>query len=150
MRRKLPIVSSIEPEFVDLMPRELTPGLLYVSIKYATTQHLCACGCGKKVVLPLSPADWSLRYDGETISMSPSIGNWEYTCKSHYWIDRNRIHWGKSWTRKQIEVGRKRDSQDMATYLEMRSHQSPPIPRPERSDSSLSRIFLKFRNVIRR
>jgi hypothetical protein len=120
---KLSRLSRIEPEFVDLMPRELRPGILYVSMKYATTQHLCACGCGKKVVLPLSPADWNLRYDGENISMSPSVGNWEYSCRSHYWIERNQVHWARTWTRDQVEAGRRRDTRDLEAYFEERGAQ---------------------------
>lgn len=134
-------LSRIEPEFVDLIPRELIFGTLYVSMKYATTQHLCACGCGKRVVLPLSPAEWSLRYDGETISMSPSVGNWEYTCKSHYWIDHNRIRWGRQWTQSEIEKGRAKDLQEMETYLRKRGGTipSPGDPQPISSEQGVLR-----------
>lgn len=113
-------IARLNPEFVELMPKELESGKLYVSMIYATTQHLCACGCGKKVVLPLSPAEWSLHFDGETVSMSPSVGNWEYECRSHYWINRSQIHWAKSWTREQIESGRKRDVAELEEYFEER------------------------------
>ena len=53
-----------------------------MSIPYATAVHLCACGCGNKVVTPFSPAEWQLTYDGDTVSLSPSIGNWQFPCKS--------------------------------------------------------------------
>ena len=65
---------------------------------YATTTHLCACGCGNKVVLPLSPADWQLYFDGERVSLTPSIGNWQFPCQSHYWIRRNGIFWADRWS----------------------------------------------------
>jgi len=84
-------------EFVRLMPKQLDESVLYVSMEYATAIHLCACGCGNKVVTPLSPADWSLRYNGESLSLSPSIGNWNFPCRSHYWITDNRIRWQHSW-----------------------------------------------------
>jgi hypothetical protein len=42
------------------------------------------CGCGKKVVLPLHPTHGKLTYDGETVSLSPSVGNWSFPCESHY------------------------------------------------------------------
>ena len=29
---------------------------------------------GNKVVTPISPADWQLFYDGDTVSVTPSIG----------------------------------------------------------------------------
>ena len=68
-------------------------GVLYVSIVYATAIHKCACGCSQQAVTPLSPDEWSLTYDGQTISLKPSIGNWGMECKSHYWIQGNRIIW---------------------------------------------------------
>lgn len=34
---------------VGFMPAQLEPGILYVSKKYRTAAHLCACGCGEKV-----------------------------------------------------------------------------------------------------
>lgn len=108
--------SSIEPRFVDTVPAELSDGILYVSMTYATTVHLCACGCGNKVVLPLSPAEWTLLFDGESVSMTPSVGNWEYPCRSHYWIRRNAIQWAKRWTQAQVATGRRRDAADLNEY----------------------------------
>lgn len=113
-------ISQLEPEFVEFMPPTLVPGKLYVSMTYATTQHLCACGCGNKVVLPLSPAEWNLHFDGESVSISPSVGNWEYTCRSHYWIEKNQIRWAGAWSAKQVEAGRKRDQEDVEHYFAAR------------------------------
>jgi hypothetical protein len=48
-------IKHLEPAFVELMPSELEPGKLYVSTTYSLTAHLCASGCGEKVVLPLHP-----------------------------------------------------------------------------------------------
>lgn len=141
----MPRLSFIEPEFVDLMPTSLSFGKLYVSIKFATTQHLCACGCGKKVVLPLSPAEWSLLYDGETVSMSPSVGNWEYTCQSHYWIKRNRVHWARRWTPQQIESGRARDISDLETYLKTRADAMAPSAASAMTNQRWRRLLRRFR-----
>ncbi|MET8893193.1 DUF6527 family protein [Streptomyces albogriseolus] len=68
--------------------------------------HLCCCGCGNKVVTPLSPTNWSLTFDGDSISLSPSIGNWSYPCRSHYWIRANTAQWAERWTPRQIEAAR--------------------------------------------
>ena len=68
--------TSIDHEFVEFIPSELQEAVLYVSIPYATAVHQCACGCGNKVVTPISPVDWQLLFDGETVSLTPSIGNW--------------------------------------------------------------------------
>ncbi len=100
--------ASIAHEFVDSMPPDLKSGVVYVSIGFRTTMHLCACGCGIEVVMPLRPTAWSLTYDGDAISMSPSVGNWSFPCRSHYWIRRGRVEWAGDWSDKQVEDGRHR------------------------------------------
>lgn len=107
-----------ELEFIDSIPRELKPATLYISMKYATTIHLCASGCGNKVVLPLSPAEWKLYFDGESVSLSPSVGNWEYPCQAHYWIRKNRVEWAGRWSRERIEAGRRDDVRDLDNLFE--------------------------------
>jgi Family of unknown function (DUF6527) len=100
---------TIRHEFVEFIPDALEEGALYVSIPYTTAAHLCACGCGHEVVTPLSPTDWQLIFDGETVSLKPSIGNWSFPCQSHYWIERNHIRWAPRWSREQIDAGREHD-----------------------------------------
>ena len=87
--------TSLAHEFVEYIPSELADGVLYISIPYRTAVHRCACGCGNKVVTPISPADWQLFYDGDTVSLTPSIGNWGFPCRSHYWINAGRIRWAR-------------------------------------------------------
>lgn len=94
--------------FVDTIPTDLEDGVLYVSIEFRTTMHLCACGCGNPVVLPLRPAAWALTYNGDCISMNPSIGNWSFDCRSHYWIRGGRVIWASPWSDEQIKAGRQR------------------------------------------
>jgi hypothetical protein len=79
--------------FVDVMPDKLEPNVIYVSLRFSLVSHLCACGCGEEIVTPLSPKDWQLIFNGETISLYPSIGNWRLACRSHYWIEQNRAAW---------------------------------------------------------
>ena len=62
-------------QFVHHIPEHLVDGVLYVSVDFATVLHRCCCGCGNEVVAPLSPSDWSMTFDGESISLCPSIGN---------------------------------------------------------------------------
>ena len=76
--------------FVEFMPEHLEPDVIYVSLRFALVSHKCACGCGEEVVTPLSPRDWQLIFNGDTVSLYPSIGNWSFRCRSHYWIDQNR------------------------------------------------------------
>src|SRR5580658_1812602 len=79
----------LKHQFVEFIPDELEQGTIYVSIRFATASHLCCCGCGNKVVTPIRPADWKLIFDGKTVSLDRSIGNWSFACQSHYWIVRN-------------------------------------------------------------
>ncbi len=99
--------ARIQHRFVEHIPSTLEEGVLYVSIPFATAIHRCACGCGNQVVTPLSPVDWRLIFDGQTASLQPSIGNWNFPCKSHYWITRNTVRWAPRLSRKEIEAGRK-------------------------------------------
>jgi len=79
--------------FVRAIPDILEPDMLYISLDYVTTSHLCACGCGAEVVLPLHPTKWRMTFDGASVSMAPSIGSRTLPCRSHYWIDKGRVRW---------------------------------------------------------
>ena len=93
-------------EFVKSIPKELEERTLYVSMHYATVAHKCCCGCGREVITPLSPTDWELTYDGDSISLSPSIGNWSIECRSHYWVHKSIVKWEALWSRSRIKAGR--------------------------------------------
>jgi hypothetical protein len=94
-------------EFVEYIPHELEDGKLYISTTYATAVHRCCCGCGSKITTPLAPSEWSLTFDGETVSLNPSIGNWSFPCQSHYWIRRNKITWAGRFSSEQIAAVRR-------------------------------------------
>jgi hypothetical protein len=79
-------------------------GILYVSMEYATAAHKCCCGCGNDVFTRLSPSDWKLTFDGRTVSLFPSVGNWDFSCQSHYWIKNNRVVWDAKWSRARIDA----------------------------------------------
>ena len=98
-------------EFVEFVPANIEAGTLYISMEYATAVHLCACGCGNKVVTPFSPTDWKLTFDGRTVSLHPSIGNWSFPCQSHYWIKSSKVQWAPAWNKEQIDHGRTTDHQ---------------------------------------
>lgn len=83
---------QLSNQFVEFIPDQLDDGVLYVSMPYGIVAHKCCCGCGNKVVTPLTPTDWQLVYDGQSVSLDPSIGNWSLPCRSHYWIDHGRVH----------------------------------------------------------
>jgi hypothetical protein len=101
---------SLRNRFVEYIPEDIEEGVLYISIRFGTAVHQCCCGCGAEVVTPLSPTDWAITYDGESVSLDPSIGNWDAGCHSHYWIRRGMVIWARPWSSAQIEAGRKRDA----------------------------------------
>ena len=84
----------LKPLFVETIPHlpEMEQGTLYVSMRFATLSHLCPCGCGRLVDVTLDPETRSLTYDGEYLTLKPSIGV-KFPCESHYSIIGNAIMW---------------------------------------------------------
>lgn len=81
---------EIEPVFVEFIPKELEERKVYISEEYEVSVHNCLCGCGNKTVLPFGKDGWKLikESNGE-ISFTPSVGNFQFPCKSHYIITKN-------------------------------------------------------------
>ncbi len=124
----------LKHEFVEFVPERLEGRKLYVAAQYRTVVHLCCCGCGRKVVTPLSPTAWKLTFDGVSITLYPSVGNWNLPCKSHYWIERNRVKWAGMWTPSQIETGRAAEARARADYY---GEELPKMePRPAAGSSA--------------
>lgn len=107
----------LEHRFIPSIPRKLEPGMLYISIECATAMHSCCCGCGEEVVTPLTPTDWQLTFDGETVSLWPSIGNWNFACRSHYVIERSEVIQALPWSDRRIDQGRFRDRLAKSRYF---------------------------------
>jgi hypothetical protein len=114
----------LEHRFVEHIPERLEAGVLYVSMEYATSVH--CCGCGEEVVAPFTPTDWKMTFDGETISLRPSIGNWTLKCQSHYVIDRGKVIEAGPWSDEQVEAERRRDRAAKARFY----GQSPTVESP--------------------
>lgn len=100
---------SVRPEYVEFIPKALEDGVLYISKKYKTATHRCCCGCGTKIVTPLRETEFSLTERDNTVSLHPSIGNWDHPCQSHYWIRGNQVIWAAPMTREQIRMGQVHD-----------------------------------------
>lgn len=85
---------TLTPVMVEEIPSadDIRPGVLYISHKYGTAVHHCACGCGEEVVTPLSPEGWTLHFYGQ-FSLTPSIGNFQFPCRSHYFITNEEVCW---------------------------------------------------------
>lgn len=120
--------SHLEHEFVERLPEQLAPGILYVSMAYGTVAHRCCCGCGEEVVTPLGPTDWRMVYDGDSVSLLPSIGNWSLPCRSHYVIDRGRVIEAGTWTEEQVAEERARDRAAKAQFYGRKAVSSPAQP----------------------
>jgi hypothetical protein len=110
--------TKLTHKFVELIPTEMEDGVLYVSMEYATAIHRCACGCGREVVTAISPTDWSFLFDGESVTLDPSIGNWNFPCRSHYFIRRGQVRWAGEMSQHDIERGRQRDRKNKNDYFE--------------------------------
>lgn len=121
---------SITPAFVDIIPDRLEEGMLYVCERYKTVAHKCCCGCGEEVITPLSPADWNLRKAGNTVSLTPSIGNWSFACKSHYWITRNKVVWAGNMSQRQVAQVKARDQADKIAYITAVNRQKEQQAKP--------------------
>lgn len=111
-------VDRVEPRFVEFVPEVLEDGVLYISVAYGAVVHRCCCGCGEKVSTPLSPAQWKITYDGETASLSPSVGSGWLPCNSHYFITRNQVRWATPLTRAQTAAALGRDRSAVSKHYE--------------------------------
>ena len=82
------------PKFFDHIPNgKVKEGELWISMKYGIVSLSCPCGCGNATDLPIAPNKWSITFDGDKVSISPSILASYFKCKSHYHITNNQIVW---------------------------------------------------------
>lgn len=95
-------LKELKTIYTDYIPpdSELEQDNIYISKKFGTSTHLCACGCGEKVVLPFITSGsrentefWTLYEQDEKVTFKPSVGNYSLDCKSHYWINDSTVIW---------------------------------------------------------
>lgn len=103
---------------VRFLPKEPRPSTLYVSEEFEIAAHLCACGCGAKIRTPLGATEWSVEETECGPSLSPSVGNWQEACRSHYWIERGEVRWVPKWNKEQIAEGHRREQERRRVYYE--------------------------------
>lgn len=123
---------AYRPEFVQTVPETIEEGVLYISPAFEVAVHNCACGCGHEVVTPLDPSGWRLFRNGERVSLRPSIGNWSFPCKSHYFIVNNAVVWAAAATPEMIAASRRIDN---------------PLAHPAKPISRFERILAWLRSV---
>ena len=118
-------MTKLRHKFVEFIPDTLETAVLYVSIAHGTAVHRCCCNCGREVVTPLTPTDWKVIFDGESVSLYPSIGNWNFPCRSHYWISHNRVEWAEDWSDWRVEAAITSDRNEKDRfYGKRRAHAS--------------------------
>ena len=100
-------MKTLQHKFVTTIPDELEDGILYITLEYCTAIHKCVCGCGNEVVTPITPNDWELTFNGKSVTLYPSIGNWRFECQSHYWIKNNKIIQAQKRANKGFKTGKK-------------------------------------------
>ena len=124
--------------FVEVIPEQLETGIVYISLKYCIVVHLCPCGCKSEIFTPLGPTDWLLIFNGETISLRPSVGSWSLPCRSHYWITNNRICWANGWSNNKIKKERKQNTKLKKAYY--KKYNSKHVSSNEKS------VWSRFKN----
>lgn len=131
----------MQVHFVDAIPKAdaIQDGHLYVSLKYNMTSHRCASGCGQLVPLPLSPADWSLTYNGATVSLSPSIGNGILACRSHYFIRNSQVVWSSDMSAVQARRQQALDAELLGQHMNNRAEE-------KHQRALLKRVIVWFRH----
>ncbi|QJP98788.1 hypothetical protein C798_00645 [Herbaspirillum rubrisubalbicans Os34] len=140
-------IQEIRPCFVSNFPPVLEEGVLYISEEHHTAGHLCCCGCREKVITPLNPAKWRLvKSNGGCVSLYPSIGNWKFSCQSHYWIHENRIIDAGKMSKHRIEavkIGDKLDNERYIAHVNRGSPSGKPSPHASLELGGLLSFVLK-------
>lgn len=139
-------IMTIRPVPVTFIPplAEMRRAELYISSEYSTASHLCCCGCGEEVVTPLNPAKWSLSLRNGLVTMFPSIGNWQYACKSHYFIKNNRVIWQEEYSPEEIRLVQKQDDAAVEHFIVMKSKKCEPEGIRYRVPTFIKSIIDKF------
>lgn len=146
---------KISTSFVNRIPAHLDDKVLYICEEFETAVHRCFCGCGEKVVTPLTPTDWRLQKGTRGVSLFPSIGNWSLPCRSHYWIRHGQAIWStEEWTQEDIDAGRARDRTAKEDYygqakVAKQGHGRSGCTGAQAPEMSTS-MWLRMRNLWRR
>lgn len=91
---------EVSSEFTEFIPeaKNMIQNVVYISNQYHTSSHLCLCGCGELVAMPLNTNvhpthGWDYDVDDkERLSFIPSVGNYQIPCKSHYIITKGKAN----------------------------------------------------------
>ncbi len=59
---------------------------------------------------------WRLSYDGQGVSLHPSVGSGSLPCRSHYFVRDNQVRWAR-WSKVEAERARERDRADTEAFF---------------------------------
>ena len=107
-------------EEVEHFPKELLPGKLYHSAEFQTSRHLCACGCGDVIKLPIDHLHHRISLGDHGPTLRPSVGNWNI-CDAHYFITDGVVEWLPRWSAAQISGGRRIEDEKREEYFNSRN-----------------------------
>lgn len=86
-------------KFVPVRPEVIEDGVLYMIPHYNCAIHKCMCGCGDVVVTSiddnngLTSGFWGWSFNGKDASLTPSVGNFQFKCRSHYFLQHGKVRW---------------------------------------------------------
>lgn len=95
---------------VDRFPSILDDEVVYISEEFEMAALNCACGCGHRVNLLLGDGHTVKNIDG-LADIYPSVGVWDASCKSHFFIRCGDVIWAESWSQDRIDVAMQFQSQ---------------------------------------
>lgn len=119
-------------------------------LEYNTAAHLGACGCGYEVSTTINPTDWNITYNGRAVSLSLSIGNSNFPCKSHYRIRGSRVLWESRMTPQLTALSRAQDTAaktrkyGIDTMATAKAQPADYVSPPKRPDQPWWRRLLPF------
>lgn len=74
-------IVNIEYQHVTYIPLvcDMLDNVVYISNEFQISAHRCLCGCGSEVILPLGVNGWLLSETNNKITITPSIGNYNFS-----------------------------------------------------------------------
>ena len=65
----------------------------------------------------IGPTDWRLEDTPSGPSLTPSVGNWQQPCRSHYWIRNNHVLWSDQWSKGKVDTLKQREAERRDFYF---------------------------------
>lgn len=84
--KKVPL-ELMQVEFIPPID-EMEFGKFYYAEQWRSSNHLCVCGCGMQVPLPIKQSEWTLSNSDKGFAIVPSILQ-RMGCKTHYVISNS-------------------------------------------------------------